>query len=626
MCGIVGILNLDGRPFAAEDLLWRMTRALAHRGPDDEGIHVDGPVGLGQRRLSILDLSPAGHQPMLDEARGLATVYNGEIYNYRELRAGLAGGGPFQTSCDTEVLLRAAAFDQTKWLHAFNGMFAFAIWDARGRRLMLARDRLGIKPLYWTVAGGDFLFASEIKALLAHPAVTRRTRADAIPEYLAYRSLAGDATLLEGIRQCLPGHVLHVAPGAGEPRAVRWWDDATAADAFGPAAGDRAAQFDELFASAIRYRLISDVPVGTYNSGGVDSSLVTAAVRGQTTGALHTFSVGFDETAHDESRYARVVAERIGTEHHSLVMRSAEYADTLPEALWFCEAPLDHAHTVPLLHLSRLAKQYVTVVLTGEGADELFAGYPRYQIPLLAKRLRHVPRLLTRPCLAAARLTGRRRLVKLLELCGDETRATLDGARWVGDEALRNLGVGPATASARGDILARIQATPLDPLERVLAFDRGSYLPSLLHRLDRTTMASGIEARVPFLDYRLLAWSKTLRPGEKLRLGRENKVLLKQLATRTFPREMIYRRKMGFDVPIGAWLRDGTGLGRYLDLLTDATFRGRGTFDSAAVEKLVHGHRRNAADHSDILWALVNLELWHRMFVDAPGRHSSWTR
>jgi len=619
MCGIAGALNLDGSPLTDHALVWRMTRALAHRGPDDEGVHLEGPAGLGHRRLAILDLSPGGHQPMRDSASGRVLVYNGEIYNFRELReAAQPQAGEFFTNCDTEVLLKIAEFDDTRWLHGLNGMFAFGLWDPTRRELLLGRDRLGIKPLYWTVAGGRFLFASEIKALLAVPEVSRRIRPEALPEYLAYRSLAGDETLLAGIRQCRPGHVLRIRPGEALPRAACWWDDLSAGPWRDGLSGPVEEQFATLFGSAVAYRLISDVPVGTYNSGGVDSSLVTAEVRRRTAGPLHTFSVGFEEASHDESRYARIVADRLGTEHHRLVMNARDYAAALEETIWFCEEPLNHAHTVPLLRLSRYAREHVTVVLTGEGADELFAGYPRYQIPLLARWLRHLPRLLTDPCVWALRRAEQRRLLKLLEAGRTVRRGVVDNARWLGDAQIDALGAGRPRLSDRLDLYARVEASSLDPLEQVLAFDRGTYLPSLLHRLDRTTMASGVEARVPFLDYRLLGWSKTLPRAAKLALGRENKVLLKRIAAASFPREMIYRRKMGFDVPIGTWLRDARNLGRYLDLLLDRTFAERGLFRPREAERLVREHRQGTADHAEILWPMINLELWQRRFLDAP--------
>lgn len=620
MCGIAGLMSLDRCRGATEPLLVAMTRRLAHRGPDDEGFYVRDEIALGHRRLSIIDLA-GGHQPMRDPDRGRVLVYNGEIYNFGDLRLDLiAAGERFVTNCDTEVLLKLAEFDSTAWLHRCNGMWAFALWDERERRLLLGRDRLGIKPLYWCLADRCFLFASEIKALLAHPAVPRRVREERIPEYLAYRATCGPGTLLTGIQELPPGHVLRVSPGDAAPSMERYWEDGpapTAVEASGESL-DRAVQLQALLEDAVRYRLISDVPVGTYNSGGVDSTLITAAARRRTGGELHTFSVGFAEATHDESRWARIVADRIGTRHHVLVAGADEYVDALPATIWYNDEPLHHAHTVPLRLLSRLAKEYVTVVLTGEGADELFAGYPRYQIPILARALSRLPRVLSRTGLTVLRRSRARRLVKLLEVAHDVPRSVQENARFATEEQLARLGLAEIPAPDRARLFARVDALPLPLLEKTLAFDRGAYLPSLLQRLDRTTMASGVEARVPFLDFRLLAWSKTLPGALKLVVGVQNKVLLKQMAARSFPRSMIYRRKMGFDVPVAQWLRQSRGLGRCLDLLVDETFRSRGEFDAAAVGRLVDEHRRGEADHSELLWSLVNLELWRRQVFGPP--------
>ncbi len=618
MCGLVGVCNLTGESFVEVELLERMTRSLAHRGPDEEGFHIEGPIGLGHRRLSIIDLA-SGQQPMLDRTRDRAIVYNGEIYNYREIREQLQRRGDrFQTNCDTEVLLKAAELDTALWLNSFNGMWAFAIWHAKERTLQIGRDRLGIKPLYWTIANRRLIFASEIKAILLHPEVRRQARIDRIAEFLAYRTLGAEETLLEGIQALAPGHVMTIRVGDEQPAFTRYWDDFSVpnGDYFG-SSGNYEEQLQAGLDSAVRYRLISEVPLGTYNSGGVDSSLVTAAVRRMTQGELHTFSVGFPESSHDESAYAQMVAKNLGTYHHALRFSATEYARELPATIWHCEEPLSHAHTVPLLVLSRFAKQYVTVVLTGEGADELFGGYPRYQIPMIARSVTRLPKFL-RAALHAGLVRSRsRRLAKLAQGRGDVAVSAIENARFVSEEQIRSLGLdsGPAQRS-RAMLWGKTGRVNEDTLERVLAFDRATYLPTLLRRLDRTTMASGVEARVPFLDFRLLSWSKRLPTGQKILIGRENKILLKRTATRVFPRSMIYRRKMGFDVPISEWLRRQEGLAPYLDCLLDQTFRQRGFYVARAVETMVDDHARGERDHGETLWPLLMLELWLRLFVD----------
>jgi len=616
MCGITGMLSLDIARPADRQILSTMTNLIAHRGPDDDGFYLQGPIGLGHRRLSILDIK-GGHQPWLDPDRKRALVYNGEIYNYRELRADMQVSGlSFQSNCDTEVLLQIADLRDTAWLASLNGMFAFAIWDEVQQELLLGRDRLGIKPLYYCLHDGRFFFASEIKSLLAC-GITRRLNETVIPEYMAFRSVSGSETMVCGIWALPAGHVLRIRPGDSVPQIERYWDDAASnGSVWADTSQTHEDQFNQLISDSIRYRLIADVPVGTYNSGGVDSSLVTARVRELMGGELHSFSVGFEEDDHDESRYAQIVADQLGTHHHILVMNGRQYADALEETAWYCDQPINHAHTVQLLQLSRLAKQFVTVVLTGEGADELFAGYPRYQIPVLAARLSILPKLLHGTTRRVLELLHMRRLVKLFEVSDDLDRSIIEGARFCSMSELSSAGITNFVSEARRDIYRKTQAKNLNRLEQILDFDRRTYLPALLDRLDRTTMASGIEARVPFLDYRIVEWSMRLPQSTKLITGRENKILVKKLAARIFPRKMIYRRKVGFGVPVGRWFRDKHGLGRYLDLVTDDTFSTRGHCDARTVLKLVDGHRRGDADHGDILWGLVNLELWQRTFID----------
>jgi len=619
MCGIAGVLNLENDRPVPRDLLQAMTDVLAHRGPDDEGLDISGPIGLGHRRLSILDID-CGHQPMWYQQRSRGIVFNGEIYNYREIRSRLLKQGEvFRTNSDTEVLLRLASCRSYEWLQELNGMFAFAFWDESERCLLLARDRLGIKPLYYSLVDGRFWFASEIKALLLNPELRRAIHPSAISEYFVFRRVTEPETLFEGIWALPPGHVLAIRQGATAPSVLQYWEDGV------PSVDDAIAglpvvdQFHTVLDRAVQYRLISDVPVGTYNSGGIDSTLTTAATRRFATGELHTFSVGFEEASHDESKYARIVADRIGTNHHLLIIDQRQFADAFMETVWFNDEPLHHAHTVPLRLLSRLAKEYVTVVLTGEGADETFAGYPRYHIPLLSHRLGRVPRALSRPLQQLGSRLGMRRLSKLLELIHDPRAALMENARFVSRNTLSLIGVNAESFPSRERLYDRIMALPIPFLEQVLIYDRGTYMLSLLHRLDRTTMASGVEGRVPFLDHQLVNWSKSLQANQKMVAGRENKVLLKKIAADTYPRDMVYRRKMGFDVPISEWLRVPRGFGECLDLLNDERFLQRGYFKRNCIQELVDQHYKSDADHGDILWELINLEVWHRTFIDALG-------
>ena len=622
MCGIAGIFHWAPDRQVDRTVLDRMTRAVAHRGPDDQGFFHDGPVGLGQRRLSVIDLS-GGHQPMVDPETGRVIIYNGEIYNYREIRKQLQESGHrFRTNSDTEVLLKLVDVDSVEWAHVINGMFAFALWDPSRRILLVGRDRLGIKPLYYAVFDDSLLFGSEIKSLLEYPGFPREVNERVLPEYLAFRAVAGPETLHRSVLELPPGHLMRVEPGQSEPTLKRFWRESEAVqqlpvtDPSVPA--DR--QFEQLFRQAVEYRLVSDVPVGTFNSGGVDSSLVTYFVRSLLPGELHTFSVGFEEDDHDESRWAEIVAKQLGTVHHTLRMDGRAYADGLEEAIWHHDGPLSHPHSVQILALSRLAKQYVTVVLTGEGADETFGGYPRYQIPMLSHWLGNYPSRLLGTALPVTRAFGLRRASKLLEIVATLDRSVLESARFSQIEDIRSLLTHDGMTGNRRAIMEEVFGQNLGLLEKILEYDRRTYLPPLLVRLDKMTMSAGLEARVPFLDFRLVLWSRTLPQLLKIRPWRENKILLKEYASRLFPRDMIYRRKVGFGVPLRKWFSDPRSIGRFLPLLSDKTFREWGVYSNDAVVRLVNAHTSGVRDCSDILWPLVNLEIWRRHLLDDNTR------
>ncbi|MGH7146287.1 MAG: asparagine synthase (glutamine-hydrolyzing) [Nitrospiraceae bacterium] len=620
MCGIAGIVNLNSGEPVDVSLIDRMTSSMSHRGPDDDGLYVNGCVALGHRRLSIIDLE-SGHQPMVCKTRGRVIVFNGEIYNFQELRERLQQRGlPFLTRSDTEVLLQLCDSEDLSWLERLNGMFAFAFWDEKQRTLLLARDRLGIKPLYYAMLKGTLVFASEIKALCVHPGLERVVNEPRIPEYLAFRSLTGDETLLKGVYQVPPGCAMVWREGMTSPVVLPFWREGegrTAAD-YADRTEPSYRQLEELLVSSVRYRMISDVPLGTFNSGGVDSSLVTAIVRSMFEGELHTFSVGFEEPSYDERRYAQMVADKLGTRHHTLTLSEYDYADALEETLWHLEEPIHHPHTVQLLSLSKLAKQFVTVVLTGEGSDELFAGYPRYQIP---RFLRYCPSLsdeLAERLIRWATKVGARRAVKCLEyvsLNQDEDVGIVHNARPVPLGDYRNCVSSALDLRARRVALRNGSARFLSPLSRTLYLDQRAYLPSLLLRLDKMSMAAGIEARVPFLDYRIVEWSYLLPDNAKVR-GFTTKWVVKRLAEKWLPGEIVHRKKVGFGVPLGKWLRNRQGVGRYLSLLEEKKTVERGYFDASAVRLLVRDHLSGVADHSEVMWGLVNLELWLRMFVD----------
>lgn len=620
MCGIVGIFNFESGRSVDPNILNRMNGMISHRGPDGEGIYVNGATGLGHRRLSIIDLE-LGRQPMVSKERHRAIVFNGEIYNFGELRKELEDRGMiFHTKSDTEVLLHMVETEQVSWLEKLNGMFSFAFWDERTRTLLIARDRLGIKPLYYSVLSKSLVFASEIKALLVHPEVARAVNESKVNEYMAFRSIAGNETLFKGIYQVPPGHAMVFKEGVRSPIPIQYWQEGKnliEKDLDSPNTADRI--LEELFSSSVRYRLISDVPLGTFNSGGVDSSLVTSVVRSMSTGELHTFSVGFEEKSHDERAYAEVIAKKLGTNHHTLVMNEYEYADSLEKALWHLEEPLHHPHTVQLLALCKLAKEFVTVVLTGEGADELFAGYPRYNIPHVMPSYLRLPAVLSKQLADILTKRGARRAIKFLdalEFNNDREALLIHNSRPVPLSDYRRAITTELQLGERLSILRNGSKRFSSTLARLLYLEQRTYLSSLLSRLDKMSMASGIEARVPFLDYRLVESSYLVPDREKIyRL--KNKWIVKKLAERWLPNQIVHRKKEGFGVPLSKWIRNPKSMGRYLALLEEKKTLDRGYFNKPNLESLIREHRSGVADHSEILWGMINLELWQRMFIDA---------
>lgn len=622
MCGLVGILRRDSSDPVSKNLLEAMNALIAHRGPDDGGFYLDGEVGLGHRRLSVIDIA-GGHQPMVDTERGRALAYNGEIFNYRRLRQQLttAEQSRLATNSDTEVLLKLVDFESFDWLERLNGMFAFAVWDSHTRRLLLARDRLGVKPLYYVDLGDELVFASEVKALLRHPRVRPKLNSKRVAEYLAFRSLVGVETLFEGIKQVPPGHVLLAGAGIGSPRILSYWREGRERelDEYVDPGQGFVDQLEALLRDSVRERLVSDVPVGSFNSGGVDSSLVTALMKSLTQGELHTFSVGFEDPRYDERPYAERVAERLGTRHHSLVVTECEFADAFERALWHADEPLCHANTIQLMLLSEYARQFVTVVLTGEGSDEVFGGYPRLQIPLLAEYLAWLPWPIKRGAAVVAGAAGLRRIEKLLSRSRDVREAIVTSAQLLAPAELDHL-VGRVEAlTERFDLLENAERRSTTGASAMLYFEQRSYLQPLLMRLDKSSMASALECRTPFLDYRIVEWSYKIPDSVKLRVGTDNKRIVKQVAERHLPADIVYRAKSGFGSPLADWLRNPRTLGRYLDVITDTTARQRGLVSAAAVDALVQEHRAGSKDHSEALWGLINLELWHRRFLDAPA-------
>ncbi|HEY7497063.1 MAG TPA: asparagine synthase (glutamine-hydrolyzing) [Vicinamibacterales bacterium] len=609
MCGIAGLVYKDPSHPCEPELVTAMRDIISYRGPDDAGNFIDGPVGLGFRRLSIIDLS-GGHQPMQDVRRKLWIVFNGEIYNYRPLREALvAKGFAFHSNSDTEVILNLYAERGEKCVEALNGMFAFAIWDTEHRTLFLARDRMGVKPLYYAETPEAFVFGSEIKSILKSGKVAAQCREEALSEYLLFRQVSGTETLFRGIRSLPPGCTMTVRDG--RPRITRYWSPRPSPER--PAIGFEEATrtLSDLLQDSVRMRLISDVPVGTFCSGGVDSSLVTALAAKIKGDAVNTFSVGFDETDFDESAFALMVSKKYNTVHHQLRVGNVEFDELFPRMVWHNDEPLDFANSVHIFALSKLAKQHVTVVLTGEGSDELFAGYPRYRIPRLADSYRNVPAPMRRFLLAWIKDHRLHKLDRYASASREDV--FLYNSSYLRPDLVAEAAPGlPAFgAEYRRECLEGSAGLGLDGVGRLSLLDQETFLVSILHRQDKMSMAAGIESRVPFMDYRIVEFANRLPTEHKVRLG-SGKAVVKDVARRALPQAIVDRRKSGFGVPLARWFRAHDGLGERIRGLAESP--AADVFDRPALTRLIAEHRSGARDHSEFLWTALNLCTWRETF------------
>jgi asparagine synthase (glutamine-hydrolysing) len=625
MCGIAGIVKLDPQETADDARLKRMRDVLRHRGPDGEGLLIDGPVGLGHRRLAIVD--PAGgHQPMANADGTVWIVFNGEIYNHPDIAARLkAQGRRYLTRSDTETILHLYDLAGEQCVEELRGMFAFALWDRARRRFLLARDRLGIKPLYYALMDDEILFASEIKALLA--AGLRPVLNEAVlPELLATGFVAGEETLFRGVKKLLPGRTLAWTPAEGI-RLRRYWRPPVGGIPRVPRHFPEAArQLRDRLAEAVRGHLMSDVPLGVFLSGGIDSSGIAALMAGMMGEPVRTFSVGFAEPDADELPYARLVARSIGAQHHEVVVSPGEFFDALPRLIWHEDEPLAFPSSIPLYFVSRLASEHVKVVLTGEGSDELFLGYNRYRVTAWNSRLAGPYRTLAPRWAQRAVARGVQGLPAPLDRYASRTFLCLPSEI----RALHYENFGVFTER----VLERILADPglvsrHDPYATTLAHyaqggqgllgrlsyaDLQTYLVELCMKQDQMSMAASVESRVPFLDHPFVEHAATIPSEFKLR-GWRTKAVLKEALRGLVPPAILDRRKMGFPVPVGRWFR-GPFQPLTTRVLTGPLARGRGLLAPGAVEALLDEHGRGVADHGIRLWLLVNLEIWQRIFLD----------
>jgi asparagine synthase (glutamine-hydrolysing) len=632
MCGINGIAlsSRAGRHVEA-GLLERMRDVLTHRGPDECGIFVEGSVGLGHRRLSIVDVA-TGQQPMTNEDGSLRIVYNGEVYNHADHRPWLEGRGhTYRTHCDTETILHLYEEKGTRCVEDLRGMFAFAIWDSRKEELFIARDRLGVKPLYYVhTDDGSLYFASEIKALLEAGAVRAELNYEALPDYLANHAPSGEETLYRGVRRLLPGHTLLWRDG--ELKVERYWDVSFAGENVNRREEDLIEEWAELFRTSVRLRLMADVPLGMFLSGGIDSSAIAAVMSELVDEPIKTFSVAFAEREANELEYARMVAARLGTDHHEVVVSPEEFFEALPRLVWHEDEPLAHLASVPLYFVSKLAQRHVKVVLTGEGSDEMLAGYGRYRKTVynlaLGRRYQSLTPAALRRAVAGAvgSLGAGSRVRQKLErtfvcLPADLESLYFDNVA-VFPRAMQRSLLTPETVERAGrgadpyaglrDLVNASDAST--PLNRLLYADTKTYLHELLMKQDQMSMAASIESRVPFLDHKLVEFTARLPERLKLR-GWTTKYVLRRAMKGVLPEAILTRPKMGFPVPLGAWLR-----GRHRNVLdeyvTSERARARGIFDADFVARVVGQHVSGERDHSERLWTLVNFEVWLRRFID----------
>ncbi len=634
MCGIAGVVEFNRSAEVDPQVLRRMCAAMVHRGPDDEGIYTDGRIGLAMRRLSIIDVA-AGHQPLSNEDGTIWIVFNGEIYNHAALREQLlARGHRYRTHCDTETIVHLYEEYGRDCVQHLRGMFAFAIWDSQKRRLFVARDRLGIKPLYYRLTADSFLFGSEIKVILAHPAVDARFQRAALPEYLAFGYLSGQQTFYDGILKLMPGHTLELDEN-GKTTVQQYWDVPLTQEASHPEIY-YVQKYREMLEEAVSSHLMSDVPLGVFLSGGLDSSAVAALMTKIRRAPVETFSVGYSEHAYSELPYARTVAKHLNSIHHEVSVSREEFFGALPNLIWHEDEPITWPSSVALYFVARLASERVKVVLTGEGSDETLGGYTRYAFTrrnaafdgAYRKLLPGMAREQIRKSISDSRLlsaTARRKL--------SHTFLALDGNSWSSfyfdnffsafnlaeqRELLDdNVAADLSEDATYGHVLGYWEHSSGEMFQRLLYTDIKTYLVELLMKQDNMSMAASIESRVPFLDHVLVEFAAHIPAKFQLR-GMAGKQILKKAVEDLLPHSIIYRQKLGFPTPWSGWLA-----GRQLDviesMLLEPRSMDRGIFKRSAIERLFQEHRANHRDNYDRIWRLLNLELWQRVCLEGDS-------
>ncbi len=638
MCGITGAVWSDPKRAIDGDTLGRMVQVLTHRGPDDDGVHVEEfhtrpgyeavpGVALGHRRLSIIDVA-GGRQPLANEDDSVWVVFNGEIYNYRELRQRLEGAGHrFRTNSDTEAIVHLYEDEGPDFLRHLNGMFSLALWDSRRRQLLLARDRLGQKPLVYRLERGRLLFGSELKSILEVGDVPRSIDPQAVDEYLTYQYVPHPRTIFRGISKLPPGH--YAVYRDGKLTVDSYWKPDFNLQENLPAR-EYAERLRENLTSSVKLRLQSEVPLGAFLSGGVDSTIIVGLMRQLTGQTVRTFSIGFPVAEYDETQYARLAAERFGTEHEEFRVEP-DALDILPKLVWHYDEPFADSSAIPTWYVSELTRRHVTVALTGDGGDELFAGYPRYRAVSLGTWFDRMPgpmrwalahRYWQKLPASPRQKSVRRRLKRFTEVLGQSPWRRYLGWIAIFNEARR------AELYTEEFVQSLPNADPLeflksaatrssgrDPVTATSLTDLVTYLPcDLMTKVDIASMAHGLECRQPFLDHRVVELAARMPIGHKFRRGVGKRILLEAFSD-LVPKEIVRRKKMGFGVPLDHWFR-GPLADFARDVFSDSRTVGRGIFQTDTTTRLLEDHISGRFDHSYRLWSLLVLELWQREWMD----------
>lgn len=630
MCGICGIFIFDKTQRVDREVLSDMNRQIAHRGPDDDGFFVDGNVGLAMRRLSIIDIR-TGHQPLSNEDGSIWIVFNGEIYNHGDLRKDLMSRGHrYRTQSDTETIVHLYEEYGKNCVQYLRGMFAFAIWDRARRSLFIARDRLGIKPLYYRYQGDTLLFGSEIKTILNHPRVKPEFNRGTLAEYLAFGYIAGEETMYAGINKLLPGHTLILDEDKGALQIEPYWDLNIQSDDGNRPYEHYVSEYRERLENCVSSHLMSDVPLGVFLSGGLDSSAVAALTTKIRQEPIQTFSVGYGEQRFSELPYARTVAEHLRSRHYEVHVSWEDFFQTLPRLIWHEDEPVVWPSSVALYFVARLAREHVTVVLTGEGSDETLAGYTRYAWTLLNSRMDRVYRSITPAGLRALlrRAIGGSPIAGAYKRKLEHTFLGRDGASWPSfyfdnfycafsasdQEELLTPDAKQSGGDAYAGSMRYWNGSTGDLLHRLLYTDIKTYLVELLMKQDQMSMAASIESRVPFLDHALVEFTARIPPKYSTK-GMAGKCILKSAVADLLPEAIMSRKKMGFPTPWEFWLK-GPQLDVLEQLLLEPQTLQRRLFRKENLQRLFAEHRSGTRDHGSRIWRLLNLELWLRVCVD----------